>query len=151
MGRRGSSSTHIAATPEAVYGLITDLSRMGEWSPETTKATWVGDATGPVAGAKFKGTNKLWLFRWSTTPTVEVAEPGREFTFVTTNKDGSTKYTRWSYVLTPAGDGTDVTESWDEIAGLPVIGGLMMNDRRAKQLTDGCAQTLARIKAAAES
>ena len=34
-------SAGIAADPEVVYDLISDITRMGEWSPETTSASWV--------------------------------------------------------------------------------------------------------------
>ena len=149
MSRSGSTTVHIAAPPEKVWALISDITRMGEWSPETIKAEWADGATGPAVGARFKGTNKLGFLRWSTKPMVEVADPGREFTFVTMLR--STKETRWSYRLTPSGDGTDVTESWEELARIPIIGRFMMNDRREAQLTEGCAKTLARIKAAAEA
>lgn len=151
MSRSGAATTHIAAPPEQVWALITDITRMGDWSPETVKADWLGGATGPAVGAKFKGHNKLGIFRWSTTPIVEVADAGREFTFVTTNRGGSKKYTRWSYTLSPVGDGTDVTESWEELGSLPIIGSLMMNDKRERQITAGMEQTLARIKASAEA
>ncbi len=148
--RKGSASCHIDAPPERVYQLVSDVTQMGEWSPETTKAEWIDGATGPAAGARFKGSNKLGIFRWSTKPTVEVADAGREFTFVTTNGSGKKKYTRWSYKLTPSGGGTDVEESWEELAQLAVIGRFMMNDGRQRGLNEGCAQTLERIKAAAE-
>lgn len=149
MSKHGSARTHIAATPEKLYALITDVTRMGEWSPETVKAEWVDGATGPAPGARFKGTNKMGFIRWSTTPTVEVAEPGREFTFATGKPEKPA--TRWSYTLVPAGDGTDVTESWEEVNTVPVIGGLITPGFRVKQLNAGCAKTLARIKAAAEA
>jgi uncharacterized protein YndB with AHSA1/START domain len=32
--KRGIARIEIAATPEQVYRLITDITRMGEWSPE---------------------------------------------------------------------------------------------------------------------
>ena len=44
----------IAATPERVYELVSDLPRMGEWSPENTGGSWIKGATGPAVGAKFK-------------------------------------------------------------------------------------------------
>ena len=44
-------STTIAAPPESVYALVADLSRMGEWSPETTGVTWLGGAQEPRPGA----------------------------------------------------------------------------------------------------
>ena len=148
MGKRGSASTRIAASPEQVWALISDITRMGEWSPETVKAEWIDGATGPVAGARFKGTNKAGLIRWSTKPTVEVAEPGKEFTFAT-GKPGKPA-TRWSYKLTPSGDGTEVTESWEEVNTIPLVGGLITPGFRVRKLNEGCAKTLERIKAAAE-
>ena len=148
MGKHGGASTHIAAPPETVYALISDITRMGEWSPETVKAEWIEGATGPAAGARFKGTNRVGPIRWSTRPTVEVADPGREFTFHT-GKPGKPA-TRWSYKLTPSGDGTDVTESWQEVPEIPVIGALITPGFRVRSLNKGCAKTLARIKAAAE-
>ena len=149
MGKNGSATTHIAAPPEKVYALISDVTRMGDWSPETVKCEWVDGATGPAAGARFRGTNKLGFIKWSTTPTVEVAEPGKEFTFATGKPERPA--TRWSYTLIASGDGTDVTESWQEVNTIPVIGGLITPSFRAKQLDKGCAKTLERIKAAAEA
>src|SRR5688572_12451844 len=35
-----SESIEVAAAPATVYALITDLPRMGEWSPECTRVTW---------------------------------------------------------------------------------------------------------------
>jgi uncharacterized protein YndB with AHSA1/START domain len=147
----GSATTHIAAPPERVYALISDVTRMGEWSPETVKCEWIEGATGPAAGARFKGTNRIGPIRWSTRPTVEVADPGREFTFAT-GKPGDPD-TRWRYTLSQAGDGSDVTEAWEEVKPFPVpiVRLFMMNSRRKKALDDGCAKTLARLKAAAES
>src|SRR5438105_15869952 len=86
--------------------LVSDFSRMGEWSPECYSARWVGDVSGPAVGAKFKGRNKQGWMRWSTTPEVVAAEPGREFAF-------KTRDTTWRYRFEPAGDGTDVTESFE--------------------------------------
>src|SRR5262245_18234309 len=67
----GSATLDIEAAPQTVYALITDVTRMGEWSPETRRAEWVGGATGPAVGARFRGHNKLGIARWSMTPTVK--------------------------------------------------------------------------------
>ena len=150
MKGKGSATIHIDAPPEQVYALISDVTRMGEWSPETAKAEWIEGATGPAVGARFKGSNKSGPFRWSTKPRVEVADAGREFAFVTTNGNGERLYTRWRYTLTPSGGGTDVEESWEEVGQLPVVGRLLMNERRKRALDEGCRKTLSRIKAAAE-
>ncbi len=52
---------HINASPEAVWNLVTDLTRMGDWSPENKGGNWVKGATGPEVGAKFKGVNRCML------------------------------------------------------------------------------------------
>lgn len=40
----------IAATPDKVWSLVADVTRMDEWSPVITRCEWVGDASGPEIG-----------------------------------------------------------------------------------------------------
>ena len=54
---RGAASITIDCAPAIVHDIITDVSRMGEWSPECTGGAWVPPATGPAVGATFTGTN----------------------------------------------------------------------------------------------
>ena len=78
--------TTIQATADEVYGLVADLPRMGEWSPECQTVEWTDGSTAPVVGATFVGHNKggpAGLMRWSRRGRVLVAERGRSFAFVT--------------------------------------------------------------------
>jgi uncharacterized protein YndB with AHSA1/START domain len=43
----------IAASPDALWKMVSDVTRMGEWSPENTGGEWLKGATGPAVGAKF--------------------------------------------------------------------------------------------------
>jgi uncharacterized protein YndB with AHSA1/START domain len=148
-GLEGRATIQIQAPPEKVYALITDVTRMGEWSPECVKAEWVGDAKGPAVGARFKGHNKLnWLIRWSTTPTVKVADPGREFTFET-GKPGK-EQTRWTYRFAPMDGGTEVTESFEALTYSGFQKLTAKPEKRAAKLTGDIQQTLERVKSAAE-
>ena len=70
-----AASLDIAAPPEKVWALVSDLPRMGEWSPENAGGKWVKGATGPALGAVFEGNNKNGFRRWSTTVTVVGCEP----------------------------------------------------------------------------
>ena len=70
-----TDSIDIAAEPEAVYALISDLPRMGSWSPECTGVSWRGDLRGAVPGARFIGHNRSGWVRWSTFGEVVAAEP----------------------------------------------------------------------------
>src|SRR5680860_1177525 len=48
-------SLAMAATADAVYDLVADLPRMGEWSPECERVAWRGGATCAAKGAQFLG------------------------------------------------------------------------------------------------
>ena len=51
----GEVSVHMAAPPEKVWALVSDVTRIGEFSPETFEARWTRGSTGPEVGASFKG------------------------------------------------------------------------------------------------
>jgi hypothetical protein len=147
-------SVEIAARPDRVYALVSDISRMGEWSPECIRCTWTKGATGPAVGARFKATNKGGRGpAWFNTPTVTVAEPGKKFEF-NRNGPGIGSYT-WRYVMEPTATGTRLTESFDAERPLgPVMTWITekwtgSSDRDA-DLRRGMTTTLARLKAAAE-
>lgn len=149
-----SVSIEIAAPPEQVYDLISDIPRMGEWSPECRKCTWAKGATGPVVGARFKARNQGRRGpSWFNTPTVTAAEPGRVFAF-NRSGPGVGSYT-WRYQLEPTSTGTRVTESYDVERPLPPLTAWLTEkwvgstDRDA-DLRQGMQTTLSRIKQAAE-
>ena len=146
-----SGTTRIEATADHLYALVSDVARMGEWSPENVGGEWLGDATGPAAGARFRGSNRRGLRRWSTTCTVVAAEPGRSFAFEVAFAGVPTA--RWSYQFRPDGDATIVTETWTDrragwfaVLARPVMG---IADLRA-HIQENIQQTLANLKATAE-
>jgi hypothetical protein len=142
----------ISADPLDLYGLVADVGRMGEWSPETEACEWTGGATGPAVGAKFKGTNRNGKKKWSTTCRVVVADPGKAFAFDVTV--GPLKVARWAYAFEPTGDACRVTETWTDHrgrvvtwAGKPASG---VADRTSHNRAT-MEQTLERLATAAES
>jgi hypothetical protein len=143
-------SLRIEAPAGELYGLVSDVTNMGRWSPETKRAGWVGGATGPAVGAQFKGWNKRGPIRWSTKCTVTKADPGREFQFEV-KQNGM----RWGYRFEPAGDGTLVTEFREDVHGRPFVARaftkLFLGPDHEAEMVDGMRQTLERIKAAAEA
>ena len=147
----GSASIVIDRDPMAVFALITDVTRTGEWSPECTSGRWVGDAAGPAVGAKFEGDNALviggrTLKRWTTTSEVIECVPGERFAFV------AEEYTTWRYDLEAVGTGTRVTESFDFTTASATQRFVYETvARRPSSMIKGMRQTLERIKAALES
>jgi len=152
-GTLGRAQTDINAPANVLYDLVSDVSRMGEWSPECRRCVWIDGATGPAVGARFKGSNRRGLFRWSTKPRVVVADAGREFAFVTTYLGSD--MTKWTYHFESAPSGATVTESFEMMRDMPfvfrVTDRLMgVKDRKA-DLEAGMRETLSRFKAAAET
>lgn len=147
-GVEGRAAVHIDAPPETLYAMISDVTRMGEWSPETRTCEWIEGATGPAVGARFKGSNKRGILRWSTKPTVKVADPGKEFTF-DTGKPGK-EDTRWSYKLSPSDGGTDLTETFESLRYTFFFKIVSPPKMRKRQLQEGVEKTVTRIKEVAE-
>lgn len=154
MSNAVSGTVEIAAPAEKVWSMVSDLPRMGEWSPENAGGKWKGGATGATVGAKFKGKNKNGRRVWSGPVTItEAAAPKRlEFAVAI----GPIKGATWSYDITPTSGGCSVTQTWTDTRSAPLrIGAVTklvtgQGDRPgyAKVLID---TTLANIKKAAES
>ncbi|HVF73998.1 MAG TPA: SRPBCC family protein [Acidimicrobiales bacterium] len=154
MGESNEVSIDVAASPEAVYAMVADLPRMGEWSPECVRCDWLGGATAATPGAKFRGRNRIGFRRWSTTGTVVTASPGEELTFDVTSVFGL-PVARWTYRISADGNGgSTVVERWEERRGrlLKFLGLLASGvGERTEHNMAGMRATLARIKATAEA
>jgi hypothetical protein len=146
----GNASIDIAASPDEVYDVLADITRMGERSPECYRCTWLDDASAAVPGARFRGYNRLGLLRWTTTCTVTTADRGRELAFTVMSGHGREE-TRWRYVLAQTDGGTRLTESY-EFLWCPLVARIAeIPLPRDKQLRRGIRRTLAKIKEAVES
>jgi uncharacterized protein YndB with AHSA1/START domain len=147
-----SVSREMAAPPERVWVLVSDLPRMGEWSPENTGGTWSKGATGPVNGARFRGANARGKRSWTTDVTVDTCEPGRAFSFEVTA--GGFKVARWSYEIESTPSGSRVTESWTDRRGAlsrtvgKMVSGIAHNAQETRSTIEA---TLERLAKAAES
>jgi uncharacterized protein YndB with AHSA1/START domain len=107
---RHQVAIEIQARPEDIYGLLADVRRMGEWSPECVRCRWLRGATAARPGARFRGTSRNGWHRWSTRATIVTADPGRQLAFDVTYL--GLPVASWRYDFTP-GDAlsTVLTES----------------------------------------
>ncbi|HWS44982.1 MAG TPA: SRPBCC family protein [Acidimicrobiia bacterium] len=152
MADRIDVSRDIAAPAEHVWAMVSDITRMGEWSPENEGGTWLGGATRAEAGAKFRGTNRNGKRTWTTVATVVDAEPGKHFSFRVSAK--GLKVAEWSYSFEPTATGCRVTETWvDQRSGWfkPLAQLATGVSDRAARNRDGMEQTLERLAEAAEA
>jgi len=147
---RGAATITIECAPDVVYSAVTDIERMGEWSPECTGGQWIAPATGPAVGAEFEGTNEATLGpftvkKWTTVSQVTASVPNLLFEFV------SADLTTWRYELIEIEGSTRVTESftYDALTGVQkfVYETIL---RRQSSMVKGMEQTLERLKASLE-
>ncbi|HVU61382.1 MAG TPA: SRPBCC family protein [Mycobacteriales bacterium] len=104
-------SRDIAASPDAVYAAISDVTRMGEWSEECHSCEWHDGFDGPAVGAVFDGHNRNGENEWTSQGKVIEADPGRAFAFECSMFDFH--YATWGYRIEPSDSGCRVTE-WSE-------------------------------------
>jgi uncharacterized protein YndB with AHSA1/START domain len=147
----GSATIEIDRPIGEVFDAITDVTRMGEWSPECVAARWVAPATGPEVGAEFEGDNvaklgPITLKHWTTTSKVTEWVPNEVFEFVAEG------YTTWRYEFADVDGSTTVTESFshDDYTGfVGFVYGTVM--RRQSAMVKGMERTLERVKAQLEA
>ena len=119
----GAVELVVPADPDALYAVVSDVTRIGERSPECHTAAWLPGAAAGSLGAVFRGRNRAgWAARWSRRCEVVTADRGRAFAFRTlperldvSRRDSTT----WRYDFEPVDGGTRVRHSY-EITLLPV-------------------------------
>ena len=146
-----SSSVVVRTTPEALYDLVSDVTRTGEWSPVCVGCWWDEGATGQV-GDWFTGRNVTPARTWETRSQVAVADRGREFAWLVGGR-----LARWGFLLEPVDGGTRLTETWEFLPAGQQFFVERYGDEAAAQVEsrthaahEGIPATLAAIKAIAE-
>ena len=135
-------------------GTVTDVTRIGRYSPETFDGEWLDGATGPAVGVRFRGhvrrNGRRWLTYWSACTITECEAP-RVFAFQV-DLAKNVRAVEWRYRLEPDGDGTNVTESFTVLRwwGSRLYTSIAGTMRTRTNLANMRA-TLERIKAAAEA
>ncbi|HEX3705043.1 MAG TPA: SRPBCC family protein [Mycobacteriales bacterium] len=147
-----SVSLDITADAGALYALVSDLPRIGEWSPECERVDWDGDVTTPVEGSEFVGYNAVGpgrRIRYKRHGTVLKAEAGKAFSYIT--DEGGKPSTAWHYTFESIGGGrTRVTETY-EVRWIPAWARILdVPLNRHKELLEGMRTTLEALKNTAE-
>ena len=135
-----SVSRVIPADPLTVHDALSDITTIGQRSPETHAAKWI------TPGKKFKGYNHIGpLYRWSTVCTITEDAPGHTFAFDV----AWPSKTSWRYDLTALDDATEVTltmtKNQPQAAPVVAIQRMVGVHDRAQHLRTGMDQTLQRL------
>jgi hypothetical protein len=147
-----SGSIVVRSSPEALYDLVSDVTRTGEWSPVCT-ACWWDEGQSASVGAWFTGRNEVPGRTWETRSQVVAADRGREFAFLVGGR-----LVRWGFTFAPVEGGTELTESWEFLpAGQELFAERYGEDAqrqiedRTRAAHEGIPATLAAIQRIAEA
>ena len=97
----------IAASPATVFAALTDITRMGEWSPETYACEWKDGATEAAVGAMWVGHNRNGDKEWTTEARITELVPNERFVFDCIVRDFV--FSTWGYTIEPTEAGCYVT------------------------------------------
>ncbi len=149
---RAEVAVHVDATPEEAWALVSDVTRIGEFSPETFEARWRRGSTGPEVGARFKGhvkRNGVGPTYWSACEVTRCV-PNELFEF-TVGTDQLT-LNNWGYRLEADGSGTKVTEYFRIEPALSMrVYWTLLGPLRGRTNERGMRTTLERMKAVLEA
>ncbi|MDF1604327.1 SRPBCC family protein [Nocardioides sp. YIM 152315] len=148
---KGEVTVRMDAPPEKVWALVSDVTRIGEFSPETFEAEWTRGSTGPEEGAYFKGhvkRNGVGPTYW-TPCQVTRSVPNELFEFRVGTADVAIN--NWGYRLEADGTGTNVTEYF-RLESKPYLRlyWLLLGKLRGRTNERGMRTTLERMKAVVE-
>jgi uncharacterized protein YndB with AHSA1/START domain len=150
-------TVRIAAAPEAVWNLVTDLARTPDWNRETLETVWVPPHTGPAAGAVFRATNRIDDWQWDVECHVTRADPRVAFEWTVSSPDHPS--TTWWHRLLETATGTELRHGFQHGPAGSGLRALVEQDpdnadaiieRRTEMLRDNMRHTLERIRALAE-
>jgi hypothetical protein len=102
----------VDATAPQVWDVVSDVTRIGEWSHECDAARWLGDAEAAAPGARFRGHNRAGWARWSRTNEITTVDRPRELGWRTVPTMLFPDSTHWTLRLEACGDRTRITQSF---------------------------------------
>jgi iron-sulfur cluster repair protein YtfE (RIC family) len=145
---QGSTAVVVEAGIDAVWDVVRDPTRVGEWSHECVHGEWVGDVADARPGARFRGRNKQGLFRWGRLCEVVRAEP-YELVWRTVPSRFYPDSTEWAIRLERVDGGTRIEQTFQLVKGtvLEPVYALFIPAHRDR--TDALKQDLERIGALA--
>jgi hypothetical protein len=105
---------------DAVWAVVRDVTRVGEWSNECVGAAWVDGSTSAIPGARFRGRNRSGVFRWGRVCEVVSADP-YELVWRTVPTRMYPDSSEWRIRLEEVDAGTKVSQQFHVVRATKVL------------------------------
>ena len=119
--KHGRSEATTSAPPEAVWRVLSDPTRLGEWSHETRGGEWLDGATEARPGARFRATNKAGRSTWRRVSEVIAVDAPRVISWRTVPSAVYRDSTEWRITLEPVDAGTRIVQTFDVLHINPLL------------------------------
>jgi hypothetical protein len=119
--RSGRVEVLVPAPIEAVWRVVADVTRVGEWSKECRHVEWLDSASEAAPGMRFRGTNRAGPWRWSRVNEVLVADEPRTVAWRTVPSVGFPDSCEWRIELEPVGGDTRIVQSFKVLRAPAVL------------------------------
>jgi hemerythrin-like domain-containing protein len=151
--RRVQLENRVAVTVEAdidaVWEVVRDVTRVGQWSHECVEAAWLNGADAATPGARFRGRNRAGMFRWGRVCEIVSADP-YELVWITVPTALTPDSSEWRIALSEVDAGTRITQQFRVLRApraLAVLYALMIPAHRDR--TAALVEDLTRLGAVA--
>ena len=108
----GRAEVTVAAPIGAVWSIVADVTRTGEWSHECHQVGWLQGASEAAPGVRFRGRNRSGWLRWTRTCELIAVESPRRIAWRTVTSPLFVDSTEWTITLEPVPGGTRIVQTY---------------------------------------
>jgi uncharacterized protein YndB with AHSA1/START domain len=112
IARTGRVEAVVHAPVDAVWRVVADVTRTGQWSHECRQVRWLDKSAAVASGVRFRGRNRSGWLRWSRVCEIVSVQPSHELVWRILRTALLVDSTEWRITLEPTGDGTRIVESY---------------------------------------
>jgi uncharacterized protein YndB with AHSA1/START domain len=113
--RSGRSEVVVSASLDAVWQVVSDIARTGEWSHECVDVRWLDGAREAAPGVRFRGRNRAGWVRWARTCEFVSVEAPRLVAWRVIPTALYPDSTEWRISLAPADGGTRIVQEFEVV------------------------------------
>src|SRR5262249_16683811 len=100
----------VDAPVDAVWDVIADVTRVGEWSYEGHRVEWMDGGTRAVVGARFRGENKAGPWTWARVNEITAVDAPHTLVWHTVPTKRFPDSSQWSFQLDAVVGGTRIVQ-----------------------------------------